>query len=223
MTKAERLLFIVNLFRVKKSVSMKELVGECGVSRRTIYRDILSLSGLNIPVYFDDGYRLSREISLPALNFTRDEQELIGYCLKNSHLSRSPRFKDMIRNIELKILSALPDIGKARLSTLLVSPDTQSDYFSVEQDAIITSFLQALMNKDKVEVSLKSGNRKWEELSPVSLQIKGKKWRLNMKDKKKLRTVSVPIERIDSFKISPSKNKLTSETSGLRKRERSNF
>lgn len=201
MTKAERLLFIINLFRIRARVTLEELALECGVSKRTIYRDLLSLSSLEIPIYYDDGYRLAADISLPALNFTEDEQELLGYSLRSSPLLRSSRLEDKIRNIELKILSAIPNKKKARLNRLVVNPKTITDKLSRAEDKIITDFLKALIKKEELRVSLKSGKKKYDGLYPVSLEIRGKKWRLLMTDKNKSRTVSVPLERISYLTV----------------------
>ena len=120
MTKTERLLFILNLFRVKKSARIDELAAECNVSRRTIYRDLQVLIAMDIPIYCNDGYNLVDKISMPPLNFTREEQELLGYCLMNTPLKRSPRFAEKIRNIELKIISAIPHIKRNSLCNLIV-------------------------------------------------------------------------------------------------------
>ena len=68
VTKTERLLFILNIFRVRKSAKIDDLAGECNVSRRTIYRDLQALIAMDIPIYCNDGYNLVDEISLPPLN-----------------------------------------------------------------------------------------------------------------------------------------------------------
>jgi predicted DNA-binding transcriptional regulator YafY len=70
--RAERLFNIIGLLRSGRGFSSSELARAVGVSKRTIYRDILDLSGI-VPVYFDDGYRLLSDSYLSHLAFTRDE------------------------------------------------------------------------------------------------------------------------------------------------------
>lgn len=204
MTKAERLLFIVNLFRVRKVVSLNELAEECGVSNRTIYRDLLSLSELNIPVYFDNGYRLAGEISIPPLNFTEDEQEIITFSLKHSPLAKSSHFRDRLKNIELKILSAVPERCRSRSGNLIQCSEEYADSFSEEKNAIIRDFFKALIGRKTVSVKLRSKEKIFNGLCPVSIQIKGKLWRLSMTDILRSKTINVPIEKIESLRITAS-------------------
>jgi predicted DNA-binding transcriptional regulator YafY len=73
MSKYDRLLHILNLLRSRRSLRAKDLARECEVTERTIYRDVLSLSSANVPVYFDDGYKLLSDAFLPPLNLTKEE------------------------------------------------------------------------------------------------------------------------------------------------------
>ncbi|UCD93733.1 MAG: HTH domain-containing protein [Candidatus Zixiibacteriota bacterium] len=205
MTKAERLLFIVNLFRVRKAISLDELAQECEVSTRTIYRDLISLSDLNIPVYFDRGYRLSRDISLPALNFTVEEEEIVGFCLQNSPLCRSQHFRNILRNIELKILSAVPDKTRGCLCRHIVCPESPTTPLSGEVDSLIGQFMQALLHKNELCLMLKPENKVFEGLYPVSLEIRARSWQFCMTDTERTRTLSVPVDRIISLRIVGSK------------------
>jgi len=58
MTKAERLIYLVNMIKNRGAIYVKDMANECGVSDRTIYRDMKSLSRMNIPLYNQNGYRL---------------------------------------------------------------------------------------------------------------------------------------------------------------------
>jgi predicted DNA-binding transcriptional regulator YafY len=60
--RASRLLTILTLLQARGRVSAPEFAAECGVSLRTVYRDMDALSGAGIPVYSErgseGGYRL---------------------------------------------------------------------------------------------------------------------------------------------------------------------
>jgi predicted DNA-binding transcriptional regulator YafY len=196
MTKSERLLFIVNLFRVKKRVTLSELARECEVSTRTIYRDILSLSSLNIPVYYDDGYRLTRDVSLPALNFTPGEQELLGYSLRNTALSKSHYLKEKLRNIELKILSVLPEKRRDRLNSQIMNPKTEACQFNRNEEEVIRQFFRALFSKEEIDIELKLGRKRIDKVKAVSLHIKGCHWTFCFADRKARRTFKIGLRRI---------------------------
>ena len=206
MTKSERLLFIVNLFRVKKRVTLAELAQECEVSKRTIYRDLLSLSGLSIPVYFDNGYRLAREISLPALNFSEDEQEIIGFSLRNSCLARSVHLKSKLRIIEMKILSALPEETKKRkkdwLNHSIRGQATLGQGFTAREDAILGEFCRALFGRNTLVLQLEDSGQKISSLHPIQLEIKGQRWDLCFAQEDDIKVLKVPLKKVASLYVS---------------------
>jgi predicted DNA-binding transcriptional regulator YafY len=77
MSKAERIIYILSLLRCHRFLRARDLAEKCDVSERTIYRDIISISGTNIPIYFQNGYRLLRQESLPPFSFTQSEVEFL--------------------------------------------------------------------------------------------------------------------------------------------------
>ena len=77
MAKYDRLLYILNLLRSRKNLNARNIAEECGVTERSIYRDILSLSEANVPIYYDCGYKLASDNFLPPLNFDFDEYQFL--------------------------------------------------------------------------------------------------------------------------------------------------
>ena len=202
MTKAERLLYIVNLFRVRKKIRLTELSRECEVSERTIYRDLTSLSSINVPIYYDDGYRLAREVSLPPLNFTDDELELLGFCLRNSTLCKSDYLRNKIKMIEMKILSALPEKGKNRLANHFAGNISDGRPFEKREDEIIKSFLRALFEGRSVEIRLKIRGKTIPNALPRAVNIRGDKWELTFLDSGTSRPFAVALKSIDRISVS---------------------
>jgi predicted DNA-binding transcriptional regulator YafY len=82
MKKSERLLYILSLLRTRKRLRAKDLAIKCEVTERTIYRDICSISGSNIPIFFDDGYKLIHEEFMPPMSFTPAESAFLINFLK---------------------------------------------------------------------------------------------------------------------------------------------
>ncbi len=201
MTKTERLLFILNIFRVKKSARIDELVLECNVSRRTIYRDLQALIAMDIPIYCNDGYNLVDEISMPPLNFTREEQELLGYCLMNTPLRRSPRFAEKIRNIELKIISSIPHIKRNSLCNLIVDYERRRNQFVPEVDDIANCCLKALINGSRLKIELRTAGKRINQVKPRALQIREKSWQLIGIDKSTQIEIGIPLEEIEKVAI----------------------
>jgi predicted DNA-binding transcriptional regulator YafY len=114
MTKYDRLLHILNLLRSRKSLNARRLAEECQVTERSIYRDLISLSEANVPIYYDKGYKLASGNFLPPLNFTTEEYACLQLALESSPLARAGRKADTIRRIKAKIDCSLSDATKEK-------------------------------------------------------------------------------------------------------------
>jgi len=107
MTKYDRLLYILNLLRSRRTLNAKNLAEECQVTERSIYRDILSLSEANVPIYYDRGYKIASENFLPPLNFTYDEYSVLKLALESSPLGQTGRKAEILRQVRAKVESSL--------------------------------------------------------------------------------------------------------------------
>ena len=123
MNKYDRMLHILNLLRSRKNLNAPELAKECAVTERTIYRDIISLSEMNVPIYFDNGYKLASDNFLPPLNFNLDEFQLMKKALESSPLVKTDRYQRTYQNLYAKLVSCLPDRVKMESK---IRPDTNA-------------------------------------------------------------------------------------------------
>lgn len=77
MQKTERLVAITLLLQARGKMTAKRLAGILGVSMRTIYRDIITLSLAHVPVSMEygpgGGYYLPEDYHLASTIFTREE------------------------------------------------------------------------------------------------------------------------------------------------------
>jgi predicted DNA-binding transcriptional regulator YafY len=129
MSKSDRLLHILNLLRSRKNLSAGHLAKECGVTERSIYRDIISLSECQVPIYFDNGYKLASDNFLPPLNFDYDEYHLIKLALESTPLRKTSRYAGVARRVRAKIEVGLSEgvKQKRRFSTETTRIDITSD------------------------------------------------------------------------------------------------
>ncbi len=107
MAKYDRLLYILNLLRSRKNLNAIMIARECEVTERTIYRDILSLSEANIPIFYDRGYKFATDNFLPPLNFNLDEYLTLKTVLESSPLYRGGLRRNTIKSIKSKIEACL--------------------------------------------------------------------------------------------------------------------
>ena len=106
MRKIERLLYILSLLKVNKRFQIADLVERCGVSERTIYRDIVDISASNIPIYYDDGYRLLPGGATPPTCFSKKETKFLKRLLSTSKLAQSQNNRKTSRQIIDKIMAS---------------------------------------------------------------------------------------------------------------------
>lgn len=109
MTKYDRLLHILNLLRARRNMTAGRLADECGVTERSIYRDILALSEANIPIYYDNGYKLASGAFLPPLNFDHDEYLFLKIAIESSPLKATDKYAGLVKRIQAKVEACLSD------------------------------------------------------------------------------------------------------------------
>ncbi len=179
MTRLERLLHLVNLFKAREKVTLNELIRECGVSKRTIYRDLETLSKMNVPIQYDNGYHLTGDISLPTFNFSEEEKELIGCSLKCSPLVKLSRFRDIIKDIERKILATSDNNKTGSLNNYFFGSIDETKVFVGDENIIIDQFIKSMESREPLRLVLKS-TECLEFLIPKSLNIREDGWDLTV-------------------------------------------
>lgn len=118
MPKHDRLLYILNLLRSRKNLNASQLAIECGVTERSVYRDILTLSEANIPIYYDNGYKLASGNFLPPMNFTFDEYSCLKMALESSPLIETGKYSNTLKQILAKVEAGLsPQVKDIKRTT----------------------------------------------------------------------------------------------------------
>ncbi len=205
MTKAERLIFLVNMIRNRGCVLVSEMARECGVSQRTIYRDINSLFKLNFPLYYDKGYRLVRDTGFPAASLDAEELELISYSLHFNPLAEHPFFKKKFKIINQKLLSRYKNrsnSGKNRFFLFEQQQDAQTQK-SHDTD-IIARFIKAIHERRKVYLTLDSSYPPEAPLIPLAVKLKHEDPILIVANDSK--SISeIPIQNVTTVRLSNEK------------------
>jgi len=109
MHKSDRLFQLINILRIHKSITAKELAIKLDVSERTIYRYIDDLSVSGIPIYGEagKGYTLSEDFELPPIKLNKKEIEalILGVNLVSSWTGKTMRSaaKSLLNKIDAVI------------------------------------------------------------------------------------------------------------------------
>ena len=73
MQRSERLMKLLELLHGQTGMDAEALARACGVSSRTLQRDLDALGAAGFPVYFDHGYHLAAPTLLPPVTLTVDQ------------------------------------------------------------------------------------------------------------------------------------------------------
>jgi len=117
-----RVLKIITLLQSRRFYNANQLATDCGVSRRTIYRDLDMIEKAGIPFYYDrkaGGYQIHQTGLLPAINLNLEEA--LALVLMASELGRTGRLPlfQPARDAAAKVESSLPLGLRATLGNLI--------------------------------------------------------------------------------------------------------
>lgn len=134
LQRIQRLLRLVEVLQSGRALNSAQLSEFCGVSRRTVFRDVETLRDSGVAVHFDEerqGYSMSSNRMLPSANFTLAETlSLLVLCQELSDERRGIPFQSAARSAALKLLSNLPhhllEYLCQRMETIAVRIDAHS-------------------------------------------------------------------------------------------------
>jgi predicted DNA-binding transcriptional regulator YafY len=182
MSKYDRLLHVLNLLRARQGLKASDLARECEVSERTIYRDIIALSSVNIPIYFDNGYRLLTDAFLPPLNFSLDDYLVLKLSLSSSVLMENSPLRKHAKAVLAKIEANLNPTLKAEIEKVKepLKITIRSNYDFSKLSLIFKLIEQSLLNKKSLRIeyeSLETGLAT-RQVDPYSLIFRRHAWYL---------------------------------------------
>ena len=121
LSRISRLLKLLQTLQAGNGLNADGLATACGVSRRTIFRDLETLRAAGVPLEFDrqaDCYSISSSFFLPPTNFTAEEAlALIALAGQMGSHQGLPLYEPARRAV-LKLESSLPCSLREELRTL---------------------------------------------------------------------------------------------------------
>ncbi|WP_320199176.1 helix-turn-helix transcriptional regulator [Agrobacterium sp. rho-13.3] len=123
MRKASRLFEIIQILRqAKKPVTAQRIAEQLEVTARSVYRDIVVLQGMRVPIEGERGigYILRPGFDLPPLMFTIEETEAIVLALAMVERAGDRELAQAAQRVSGKIAASLPDpLGRILSTTAL--------------------------------------------------------------------------------------------------------
>ncbi|EJQ34716.1 YafY family transcriptional regulator [Bacillus cereus] len=122
MSKAKRLLDILIFASAKKAFTAQEIADEFNISVRTVYRYILDLSDMGLPIYAEQGrnggYKVLTNRVIPPILFTEEEAVSIFFAFQSLSYYRDLPFNTEINSVTHKLYSSLQHDAKAKVDKI---------------------------------------------------------------------------------------------------------
>jgi predicted DNA-binding transcriptional regulator YafY len=177
MAKYDRLLFILNLLRSRKNLTAARLAHECGVTERSIYRDLIALSQANVPIYFDHGYKLASDNFLPPLNFDLQEFRCLKTALESSPLAELEPHREILKRVRVKVEASLSRAvkDKKRLVPETTHINIELSLNPVRLHEHFMALEKAIVDSTCVNISYEglSGDVSHRTIEPIFIIFKG--------------------------------------------------
>ncbi len=167
-SQAARLHDLIRILEARYGATVDDLVEECNVTRRTVYRDLQAIIDAGYPLVSerqDDGYVLYSFVSgfskIPPITFTLEE--LMTLYLSRGQLSflQGTPFQDDLDAIFGKIRSSLPPRSVAHLERIAEASAPRfrgfKDYSA--QGDLLNNLRQALLKQQRCEIVYRPAKR----------------------------------------------------------------
>src|SRR5512137_540752 len=160
-SQAARLHDVIRLLEARYGATVEELAEECGVTRRTVYRDLEAIGAAGYPLVPErqgDGTVLYRFITgyknLPPITFSLQELMTLYLCRGQLGFLQGTPFQDDLDAIFGRIRSSLPPRSVAHLERIAeaVAPRFQGVHDYRRQHDIIAALREALLLQYRIRL-----------------------------------------------------------------------
>ena len=167
-SQASRLHDLIRILESRYGATVDELVEECQVTRRTIYRDLQAIIDAGYPLVNerqDDGHVLYSFISgfskMPPITFSLEELMTLYLCRGQLEFLQGTPFHDDLQAIFSRIRSNLPPRSVAHLERLAEASSPRflgfKDYS--QQSELLKQLRQALLKQYRCRMFYRPANR----------------------------------------------------------------
>jgi len=168
-SQAARLHDLIRILETRYGATVEELVEECQVTRRTVYRDLKAVEEAGYPLISEqqaDGQVLYSFIEgynkIPPITFSLEELMTLYLCRGQLDFLYGTPFHDDLEAIFTRCRSSLPPRSVAHLERLAEASAPRflgfKDYSGQHQ--LLTELRQALLKQQRVEIGYRPPKRK---------------------------------------------------------------
>lgn len=204
MRRADRLFLLIQALRGRRtSITAARLASDLGVSKRTIYRDVVDLQTSGVPIEGEAGvgYVLRKGGEIPPLMFDRDEIEALVVGARFVRAFAGERLTAAARRALIKIEAVLPDDLRRRSERSRVfAPKT--GWRSVER-ARMDELHAAISERRTLSFAYvrEDGEASRRTVEPLCLAFWGHAWTLGAYCRLRAGFRNFRLDRIDALEI----------------------
>lgn len=168
-SQAARLHDLIRILEARYGATVDELVEECQVTRRTIYRDLKAIEEAGYPLINErqsDGQVLYSFITgyskIPPITFSLEELMTLYLCRGQLEFLKGTPFQEDLEAIFTRIRSSMPPRSVAHLERLAEASAPRflgfKDYSGQRQ--LLNDLRQALLKQQRIEIEYRPAKRK---------------------------------------------------------------
>lgn len=167
-SQAARLHDVIRILEARYGATVDELAEECGVTRRTVYRDLEAIRDAGYPLTAEpeaDGRTLYRFITgfkrLPPITFSLEELMTLYLCRGQLGFLKGTPFQDDLDAIFARIHSSLPPRSVAHLQRIAetASPKFQGERDYAAQKELLKDLRRALLYQFRLNLTYTPARR----------------------------------------------------------------
>ncbi len=204
--KAERIWKILLCLSTSRGVKVSDLALKFDTTRRTIYRNLMSLSRLGAPIYSDrEGWKLLSSFSLLTIGLSLDEAIALHLAASSAPPQKIQPFSSQVNSALSKIDETLTDPVRRDLEEVVemtsTVPHTGADNSESKKLGIMFDRMEkSIYSKTSIIASYRSVSRDEpieRRLNPYALFFRRHSWYLAAHDHKDERTEIFRLNRFE--------------------------
>ncbi|MGX6443924.1 helix-turn-helix transcriptional regulator [Neobacillus sp. K501] len=204
MKKSERLNQMLRFINQKQKFSLKDLMAEFQISKRTALRDIASLEEMGTPLFADygryGGYQLVKPMSLPPISFTSQEIFALYFAMQALQSLASSPFRFSYQTIQEKFLETVSleqreQIGQFQKRVAFYH-NAKTHYA-----AYLEVLLLAAVRNQVVSIQYTSTKQSQRRIQPISIYLMKGYWYCQAYDLDKTAYRVFRCDRIEKLEI----------------------
>jgi len=179
-SQAARLHDVIRLLEARYGMTVNELVQECGVTRRTIYRDLDAIRQAGYPLHTEataDGQVLYRFLTgfkrIPPITFSIEELMTLYFCRGQLDFLQGTPFQQDLDAVFSRIRSSLPPRSVAHLERIAsaAAPRFRGLRNYADQAEVLSVLRQALLRQRRCRLHYAPPRREPEvyQVDPYTL------------------------------------------------------